>query len=97
MQLMASWLCIIKQAAGDVPEETAPAKTYNLNTMFQVSVTHGVLVEEHPERGALTHSAAPHSAPPVHLCVLFPCKRQEVCWSWGLSTLYPGTLSCIVP
>lgn len=48
---MAGWLYIIKQAAGDMPGETTPAKTHSLNTMFQEAVTHRILGEEHPEEG----------------------------------------------
>lgn len=50
-QLMAGWLYIIKQAAGEMPGEATPAKTHSLNTMFQEAVTHGILGEEHPEEG----------------------------------------------
>lgn len=51
MQLMASWLYIIKQAAGDMPGGTTPAKTHSPNTMFQEAITHRILGEEHPEEG----------------------------------------------
>lgn len=51
MQLMAGWLYIIKQAAGDMPGGTSPAKTHSPNTMFQEAITHRILGEEHPEEG----------------------------------------------
>lgn len=90
VQLMAGWLYIIKQAAGDVPGETTPAKTHSLNTMFQETITHGVPGEEHPEEGLQLLS----------LCLFCPgglwfsCRKQE-CAGPGApaSFIHPGSMS----
>lgn len=82
MQLMAGWLYIIKQAAGDMPEETTPAKTHSLNTVFQEAITHRILGEEHPEEG-------PQLLPPCLYCpaaLWFSCRNQK--HALGLSILY---------
>lgn len=93
MQLMAGWLYIIKQAAGDVPEETAPAKTHSLNTMFQEAITHRVPEERHPEEGL-------QLLPPCLSCLAvcwFSCRKLE-CAGPGAPTsfIYPGSTSCTV-
>lgn len=85
MHLMAGWLYIIKQATGDVPGGTTPAKTHSLNTMFQKAITHRVPGEEHPdERLQLSLCLSCPAA------FWFPCRRLPLLyWSWGLRVLYP--------
>lgn len=75
MQLMAGWLYIIKQAAGDRPGETTPAKTHSPNTMFQEAVTHRTPGEEHPEEGL-------QLLPTCLFCpaaLWFSCKKAGMC------------------
>lgn len=88
MQLMASWLYIIKQATGDVPGGTTSAKTHSLNTMFQEAITHGVPGEEHPDEGLQLLSLS-LSCPAAFW---FPCRRWE-CAGPGApwSFIHPGT------
>lgn len=91
MQLMAGWLYIIKQAAGDMPGGTTPAKTHSLNTMFQEAITHMVPGEEHPDEGLQLLSPC-LSCPAAFW---FSYRRQE-CAGPGVpsSVIHPGTVSC---
>lgn len=93
MQLMAGWLYIIKQAIGDVPGGTTPAKTHSLNTMFQEAITHRVPGEEHPDEGLQLLSLC-LSCPAAFW---FSCRRRE-CAGPGApaSFIHPGTVSCTV-